>query len=155
MPRGDALRLYGRPSDTPGLDWAWVEDQLKAAGTYWVIARTEGHPHPRPVWGVWEDDHFYLSIGTPVTLRTLALDPVVTVHLDSGTDVVIVEGHASGQASGADIVAAYNRKYDWNYDLGEYGPLQRVDPDAVLAWRAAGWAGRESFQQTGRWRFPG
>jgi hypothetical protein len=69
--------------------------------------------------------------------------------------VVIVEGHAAGPASAADIIAAYNQKYDWNYDLGEYGPLQRVDPDVVLAWRAAGWAGRESFQQTGRWHFPG
>ena len=147
--------MYGQPSATPGLDWSWVDAQLAAAGTYWVIARTQGHPHPRPVWGIWESDHLCLSIGTPITLLTLARDPVVTVHLDSGTDVVIVEGHAAGTTSGADIIGAYNRKYDWDYDAGQYGPLQRVDPDAVLAWRAAGWAGRDSFQQTGRWRFQG
>src|SRR5215475_4580515 len=72
MPRGAALRMYGQPSATPRLDWAWVDAQLEAAGTYWVVARTPGHPHPRPVWGVWDSDHLYLSIGTPVTLRTLA-----------------------------------------------------------------------------------
>jgi hypothetical protein len=105
------------------------------------------------VWGIWESDHLCLSIGTPITLRTLARDPVVTVHLDSGTDVVIVEGRATGREDGAEAIEAYNRKYDWNYDVGEYGPLQRVDADVVLAWRAAGWAGRESFHQTGRWDF--
>jgi hypothetical protein len=119
-----------------------VDAQLEAAGTYWVIARTQDHPHPRPVWGVWDSDHLYLSIGTPVTLRTLARDPAVTVHLDSGTDVVIVEGRAAGPEGGAGAIEAYNRKYDWNYDPGEYGPLQRVDADVVLAWRAGGWAGR-------------
>ena len=144
--------MYGQPSATPRLDWAWVDAQLEAAGTYWVIARTPGHPHPRPVWGVWDSDHLYLSIGTPVTLRTLARDPAVTVHLDSGTDVVIVEGRAAGpDGGGVEAIEAYNRKYDWSYDPREYGPLQRVDADVVLAWRAGGWAGRDGFQQTGRW----
>jgi hypothetical protein len=145
--------MYGQPSGTPRLDWAWVDAQLAAAGTYWVVARTPGHPHPRPVWGVWESDHLYLSIGTPITLRTLARDPAVTVHLDSGTDVIIVEGHAAGPEDGAEAIEAYDRKYDWSYDVGEYGPLQRVDADVVLAWRAAGRAGRDGFQQTGRWDF--
>jgi hypothetical protein len=148
-----ALHLYGQLSATPRLDWDWVDSQLKAAGTYWVVARTQGHPHPRPVWGIWENDHFCLSIGTPVTLRAVALDPVVTVHLDSGTDVVIVEGRAAGAASGTEAIDAYNQKYDWSYDAGQYGPLQRVDAGVVLAWRTAGWAGRDSFQQTGRWDF--
>lgn len=63
-----------------------------------------------------------------------------------------------GQASGAepldwDWVARYERKYDSSYEVDKYGPLTRVAPETVLAWRTAGWAGRESFQQTGRWRF--
>lgn len=95
----------------------------------------------------------YLSIGTPATRQALAHDPVVTVHLDSGTDVVIVEGRAGGQASEGEPVHAYNLKYDWSYETEQYGPLQCVEPAVVLAWRAAGWAGRESFQETGRWRF--
>jgi hypothetical protein len=35
-----ALHLYGQLSATPRLDWDWVDAQLKAAGTYWVVART-------------------------------------------------------------------------------------------------------------------
>ena len=153
VPREVPLRLYGRQSDKPGLEWAWVDGQLESAGTYWVVARLQGHPHPRPVWGAWHDERLYLSIGTPSTLRTLRSDPVVTVHLDSGTDVVIVEGHVGPPISEGAVVAAYNRKYDWDYDAAHYGPLQCIEPEVVLAWRAAGWAGRESFQATGRWEF--
>jgi hypothetical protein len=28
-----------------------------------------------------------------------------------------------------------------------------VAPLKVVAWRSAGWAGREGFQHTGKWRF--
>jgi hypothetical protein len=80
----------------------------------------------------------------------------VTVHLESGTEVVIVEGSATlepGTVTPASL-AAYDDKYDWTYDAETYGPFTRVDPTTVLAWRTAGWAGRESFQQTARWSFP-
>jgi hypothetical protein len=40
------------------------------------------------------DQRLLLSIGTPSTLRALLADPRVTVHLDSGTDVVMIEGRA-------------------------------------------------------------
>ena len=80
-------------------------------------------------------------------------DPGVTVHLDSGVDVVIVEGQAAGHAEADELYDAYNEKYDWNYSTDEYGPLTTIVPSTVLAWRSAGWAGREGFQQTGRWRF--
>ncbi len=153
MARTTPLRLYGHDSKTEALDWDWVDKQLRGAGTYWVTALTNGHPHPRPVWGVWLEDHLYLSIGTPVTVQALAVDPTVTVHLESGTEVVIVEGLAVGARSDAEIVAEYDRKYDWSYEVDNYGPLTCVAPETVLAWRTAGWAGRESFEQTGRWKF--
>lgn len=149
----DPLRMYGQPSDRPPPDWNWVHEQLSAAGTYWVTARTAGYPHPRPVWGIWRDVRLYLSIGTHITSRVLVADPVVTVHLDSGTDVVIVEGHAAGPVVEPAVLADYDRKYDWRYDPAEYGPLTCVAPETILVWRSAGWAGREGFQSTGRWRF--
>jgi hypothetical protein len=152
VPRHTPLRFYGQASDAGELDWDWVDGQLREAGTYWVTARTEGHPHPRPVWGVWLGNHLYLSIGTPVTTEALATDPTVTVHLDSGTEVVIVEGRAYGPSTDAEVVAEYNRKYDWSYDADTYGRLTIVLPETVLAWRTRGWAGRESFQQTGKWQ---
>ena len=146
-----AIRFYGQASEHATVDWEWVDEQLRRAGTYWVTARTTGNPHPRPVWGVWRSSRLFLSIGTPATRRTLSVDPAVTVHLDSGTEVVIVEGQVSGSSGDAEILAAYDKKYDWSYDLDEYGPLTRIVPSTVLAWRTGGWAGRDGFQQSGRW----
>lgn len=158
-PTNRILRLYTQPSDHAPLEWTWVDDQLRAAGTYWVVPVAEPNrpPHPRPVWGVWDGDgdgpRLALSIGSPVVRRLLGTDAPVTVHLDSGTEVVIVEGVVAGTTTDADLIAAYDAKYDWIYDVAEYGPLTIVTPTDVLAWRTTGWAGRESFQQTNRWTF--
>jgi len=146
--------FYGDQADHELLDWWWVESELRRAGTYWVVARHGGHPHPRPVWGIWHEDELCLSIGSPTLQRALADDQVITVHLESGTDVVIVEGRVDGSSTDADVIAAYNLKYDWSYDVAQYGPLAVATPSKVLAWQAAGWAGRESFQRSGTWKFP-
>lgn len=150
-PSDRPLRLYGADSDKEPLDWDWVDAELRAAGTYWVVPRSPGHPHPRPVWGVWLKSRLFLSIGTPANTRDLAGDPRVTVHLDSGTDVVIVEGSVSGSSREADVVDSYNAKYDYRYDLDAFGPLTVVSPARILAWRSLGWAGRDGFGSTGRW----
>ena len=154
-PRPVPLTMYGTPAMHEELSWEWVVGQLMSAGTYWVVPRArDGPPHPRPVWGIWRDDELLLSIGSPVLRRELGADPVVTVHLDSGTDVVVVEGTAS-VADGSDVIAGfvdhYDPKYDWNYDLSELGAPTRVTPNTVIAYRAAGWAGRDGFQQSAKW----
>jgi hypothetical protein len=79
--------------------------------------------------------------------------PAASVHLPDGLDVVIVEGEIAGPTSRADVIAAYDTKYDWTYDLDQYGPFTTIDPSNVLAWRAAGPAGRDGFAHTGRWSY--
>ena len=145
--------MYGEPSEESALEWSWVDAQLQAAGTYWVVGRSDGSPHPRPVWGVWSAGLLHLSIGSPPLLRQLNSDSAVAVHLDSGTDVVIVEGLVRGMAADPDAVASYDAKYEWNYNVDEYGAFAVIQAQRVLAWRAAGFAGREGFKQTGRWRY--
>jgi hypothetical protein len=152
-PTERTLRFYTRPSDAAPLEWSWVDEQLAAAGTYWVIGRGDGAPHPRPVWGVWLDGSIRLTLGSPVLRRVLADDPTVTVHLGSGTDVVIVEGRAEAGDADPRNVEAYDQKYDYSYDMEQYGPFVRVTPTAVLAWRAAGEAGRDGFTHAGHWSF--
>ena len=154
-PIAEPLRMYGSVSPAEPLGWPWVQEQLETAGTYWVLACGDGHPHPRPVWGFLADDGLRLSLGSPVVNRQLAGAPEVTVHLDSGTDVVILEGIARKEThdESAAYVEAYDTKYDYPYDLDQYGPFMHVRPTAVLAWRAAGEAGRDGFTQVGRWRF--
>ncbi len=154
MPRRKALHLYGRPSEERPLDWAWVEEQLAVASTYWLVGIEEGRPHARPVWGVWHGERLHLSVGSPTLRRALDANSAVTVHLDSGTDVVIIDGLAlPGGPTGPEVVAAYDRKYEWSYDVGERGELTPVAPVRVLAWWAAGPAGRDGFRRTGAWVF--
>jgi len=146
--------MYAQPTGHPPLDWDWVDRQLSAAGTYWVLARSLDTPHPRPVWGVWHGGALHLSIGSPTITRLLQHDPGLTVHLDSGTDVVIVAATAvNGAPTDPGALEAYRSKYGQNYDTAEFGELTRAEAASVIAWRAAGWAGRDGFRQSGKWMF--
>jgi len=148
----ETLIQYGQPSASPGLEWAWVDAQLTEAGTYWASIGSTDRPHPRPVWGIWVDEMLHLSIGSP-KLVGAQTGSLTAVHLDSGTDVVIVEGVVESRIVDPILIAAYDAKYTWKYDVGTYGPLTSIRPQAVLAWRSAGWAGRDGFVVTNRWRW--
>lgn len=152
-PEPEQLIMYGKRAEVGDLDWTWVSEQLVNAAAYWTAIPSSGHPHPRPVWGIWSTETLYLSIGSPLLNSGTTLDAPVTAHLGSVTNVVIVEGAVAGSTDDPEVLAAYNAKYDWNYTVEEYGPFTVVAPSKVLAWRSAGWAGRDGFQQTGRWRF--
>jgi hypothetical protein len=52
-----------------------------------------GHPHTRPVDGVWLNERFYFDTGSRIA-KTLMIHPEGTVHLESASEVVIVEGTA-------------------------------------------------------------
>ena len=145
--------MYGSRAEAAGLEWPWVEEQLVNAGAYWVVTPGSGHPHPRPVWGVWHEYELFLSIGSPKIRADTEAQGPVTVHLGSINDVVIVEGTTAGSASDSHLLSAYNAKYDWDYTVDEYGPFTLVEPTKVIAWRSAGCAGREGSQATGRWTF--
>jgi hypothetical protein len=146
------LTQYGQPSTSPRLEWAWVDSELARAGTYWASVSHRGRPHPRPVWGIWIDDMLHLSLGSP-TLAAAEAGSLVTVHLDSGTDVVIVDGHVESTTAEPSLIGVYDTKYSWSYDVGAYGPLTSIRPTVVMAWRSAGWAGRDGFTAASRWRW--
>lgn len=173
-PTAEPLTMYGQPSEVASLDWSWVDEQLTAASVYWITTADDHepnspgasphphprpggasrHPHPRPVWGVWMEGLLYLSIGSPRINAALAEPTPVTVHLGGDIDVVILEGTSAGPSDTPKAIERYNAKYDWNYLIEDYGPFTLVTPSKVIAWRSAGWAGRDGFQSTGRWRFP-
>lgn len=153
-PPVESLTMYGRPTDLPKLEWKWVDQRLRAAGSYWVTpSGSVRAPTTRPVWGLWRAGRFELSIGSPRIGAQIVPGTAVTVNLGSDTDVVIVEGVVGAMSGEPAALAEYNVKYDWNYTVAEYGPLTIVNPTKVMAWRSAGWAGREGFQEAGRWTF--
>jgi hypothetical protein len=137
-----ALELWGEAkTDAPVLAWSWVVEQLQTADDYWLLTAGPAGPTPRPVWGLWIENHLMLSVGSTVHWRNLAASDRVAVHLGDTHEVVIVEGHArqeTNETELARVVAPYNQKYDWDWEPGKpFGSIVAVDPAVVLAWRAA------------------
>ena len=150
--RAVPVRFYTQVSELEPVAWSWVDEQLRQAPTYWVSAGGGSHPHPRPVWGVWHEEALWLSVGSPALRAAIAAGAPLTIHLDSGTAPVIVEGRAVvSDVDQSGPIAAYDVKYTWEYDAAEYGALVQVAPATVLAWHTRGYAGRESFQSVGKW----
>lgn len=109
--------MFGRVVEGELLPWEWAEEKLAAARTYWIATtRADGRPHCRPVWGLWLEEGFYFSTGSLAAIN-LGTNPEITVHLESGDDVLILEGVAE-RATGFDTLnrfaKAYNPKYGWD-----------------------------------------
>src|SRR5262245_49601920 len=103
-PDASAPWLYGAPSHTEALlPWIWAAERLVAARNYWIVTvRPGGRPHSRPVWGVWLRNRFYFSTGS-LAARNVGVNEEITVHLESGDEVVIVEGVADIAATRAEL----------------------------------------------------
>src|SRR5579875_2497243 len=115
-PQAPSGYSFGK-SGAPLLPWSFVEQRLEAAQNYWIATtRPDGRPHVTPVWGVWIGRALYLD-GSPATrwARNLAVNPAVAVHLESGEEVVILEGIVNDMTAdsdlGARIIAAWDTKY--------------------------------------------
>jgi hypothetical protein len=141
---------YGLPTSTDGLlSWDDVESRLRASKHYWLATvRPDGTPHSVPRWGVWVDGAFYYD-GAPTTrhVRNLEHNPACTLTLESGVEVVIVEGESSAtRADPSDLgvrLAAGFEKYHPEYAPGpdswvgdEGGGLRVIRPRRALAWFA-------------------
>ena len=140
-------REYGMPDDLDGLiGWDAVEARLRDANVYWIATSgPTGRPRVRPVDGIWVDGALWVG-GSPATrwVRDLLANPQVSVHLDDGWDVAILEGIAE-RVSGVSndlaerLAAESNRKYPQygarpaDYQ-GEAGPFA-IRPSVGFAWK--------------------
>ena len=100
------------------VDWSWVITQLIESKNYWLCSsRPDGRPHAIPRWAVYVDEKIYYD-GSPETrhAQNIIANPNVSVHLESGDQVVILEG-TSVPAGKPDsnlaqrLVASYRKKY--------------------------------------------
>ena len=137
---------YGVPESLEGtLSWQHVVGRLQKAAHYWVstIDGTNA-PHATPVWGVWVDETLYFD-GSPQTRRgkNLKGNPNVAIHLESGTDVVIVRGKAFEIIPLRELAVRLADEYNAKYKSDTYtaspdfwlqGGLYRVDISVVFAW---------------------
>lgn len=139
---------YGVPDSTEGtLSWADVEGRLVASKHYWLSSvRPDGRPHSVPRWGVWVEGRFYYD-GAPTTrhARNVAANPACTLTLESGSEVVIVEGDSHATRAdpddlGAKLSAAFGKYHpdyapepdSWSGAQG--GGLRVLVPTRALAW---------------------
>jgi nitroimidazol reductase NimA-like FMN-containing flavoprotein (pyridoxamine 5'-phosphate oxidase superfamily) len=115
-------------------------------------------PHAVPVWGVWHDEALYFSNGpTTRTGRALAAQPEVSVHLESGEDVVIIEGaveQTSERALVGVVSRLYREKYVWKEAVPP--PWWVLRPRVAFAWFCPSVGLSESVfaGSATRWTFP-
>ena len=138
--RPDLPASYGIQPAASGegtLPWGFVSERMHSAHNYWLVtSRRDGRPHAVPLWGVWVDGAFFFSTDAESRkARNLRLNPKVVVHLESGDEVVILEGQADvvrEAGSQARLDSMYFAKYGFHM---EGGPIYRVRVYTALAWR--------------------
>lgn len=152
--------MFGSVVEPVLLPWSWALDRLTTARHYWIATtRADGRPHTRPVWGVVVDGLVFFSTGSLAAVNLLTR-PEVSVHTESATQLVILEGTATPENDASRVIrvcADYQVKY-----------LERLDPDnlpgpfyAVRPRKAFGWLASDSFVDGGsvfagtatRWTF--
>ena len=138
MPSG-----YGINTEAGGmLTWEWVDSQLTKSRNYWIgSTRPDGRPHVTPVWGVWMDGAVYFSSDpNSRRARNIAANPEVVVHLESGDDVVILEGRVE-LVTDTDLYKRVGKVYNKKYKMPVFSdsepgsPLYEVKPRLVMAWQ--------------------
>jgi hypothetical protein len=139
LPRGYGIEAAtGAPGER--LPWNRVSEWLTAARNYWVCTtRPDGRPR---------DD----QCAQP------QCQPALVLHLESGNQVVIVEGTAmrlDDRSLLARFGEAYQAKYDWPLSREDLDPANpdaafyAVRPRVVLSWGTA----TEIGETITRWSF--
>lgn len=150
-------REYGIAADGEGrLPWAWAEERLTAARTDWLATtRPDGRPHVMPVWGLWLDGALLFSTARRSRkARNLAARPDAIAHLESGDEVVILEGPVHEVTDAALLTRfadAYEAKYRFRPDPHDAAnAVYALRPRVAFAWR------EQDFPTSAtRWRFAG
>lgn len=150
---------YFLPGEFALLPWSWAEERLTKADNFWFsTTRPDGRPHAMPAWGVWLDGTLYFE-GSPETrrARNIAANPNVSVHLESASEVVILEGEAlpvgrPERSLAVRLAEIFTAKYSqrWDYrpspEQWDEGGLWRLRPRIAFAWS-------DFPRDTTRWRF--
>ena len=135
---------YGVPDGMDGtLEWTTVRDLIAGSKNYWVCtASADGRPHAVPVWGAYLDGTLYFGAG-PRSSRNLERNPRISIHLESGTEVVILEGaatrlHNPDAALSKALDDQMADKYEWRPSSEGDQPVGEgwrvLDPDRIIAW---------------------
>jgi general stress protein 26 len=133
--------IYGLKPRAQYLPFSHAEQRLANSRNYWICSsRPDGRPHSIPVWGFWLDGALYFGTARASRkARNLAQNAAVSIHLESGNDVVILEGTAAevdlnDKARIGPLDAASRAKYKMPLRGTPETVLYSVRPRVVLAW---------------------
>lgn len=131
--------VYGLKPRKNYLPWSHAEERLKRSRNYWICTTCpDGRPHSMPVWGFWAEGALYFGTGRATRKgKNLAHNNAISVHLESGDDVVIMEGSAaevSDEATLAMLDQAYRAKYKMPLLIVPESAVYRVSPRIAWAW---------------------
>ena len=148
--------LQSKAHDVDTFPWDEAERRLEASRNYWIVSvRSDSRPHAMPVWGVWFDSTLFFSTDAEsVKGRNLKARPDVVAHLESGDDVVILEGTAQlvrDRALLTRFADVYDAKYSFRVDVED--PAFTVF--AVRARAALTWVEKDFVATATRWRLDG
>lgn len=133
---------YGVPKTKKGLlPWTHVTSRLQESRNLWIVtAGADGRPHAVPTWGVWLDGGLYFGGGPDVRwARNLRVNPAAAAHLESGDDVVVIEGDVGLIESDSDPVCLeVQDAYETKYGMRHPPPFWVLKPTLVLAWSDLG-----------------
>ena len=128
------------------VSWDQVVRKLTDAVNYWICSvRPNGHPHAVPKWAVFVEGKIYYD-GSLETrhAKNISKNPHVSLHLESGSDVVIVEGLAQEiqnpeRGLAEKIANSYSCKYsELGYspqpDQWDDGGLYEMRINKVIVW---------------------
>jgi hypothetical protein len=152
MPKDYGIK--GPKSGSGLISWPLVSQKITGARNYWVgSTRPDGRPHAMPVWGVWLHEMLLFSTSRRSRKgRNLARQPYLVIHLESGDDVVILEGiveEAGDPALLAEFADAYEAKYQFRPDTTDIKNVTyALRPQVALAWLESDFPGGAT-----RWQF--
>lgn len=148
--------LYGLKPRKQYLPWSHARERLERSRNYWICtARPDGRPHSIPVWGFFLDNVLYFGTSRDSRkARNLEHNAAVSIHLDSGDDVVILEGEAreipqSDKQVFTKLDAASKTKYKMPLMIVPGSVLFAVCPRVVLSWTE-----KDFPKNATRWEFP-
>ena len=130
----------------------WIAAQLTQSKNYWLCSvrpptpeAPAGRPHVIPRWAVYVDGKIYYD-GSPETrhARNIESNPNISVHLESGTEAIILEGTSRPAEKpsaefGKKLAQTYTEKYkDFGYapepNQWDEGGLYVFTPRQCIAW---------------------
>lgn len=147
------MKGYGNPDTLD--EWECLREQMMNADNYWLCSnRPDGSTQAEPVWGAMLDDNFYFASGQrSVKIRTIAPNAELAVHMETGDDTVIMEGHAAlinDLAIAERLLPIYATKSFYKPSASELlkNGLYRLEPSLILAWEES-----DFRKMATRWEF--